>query len=327
MSAANTLVLDTTGLSPIQPSGFVPPSQRARYSDPLVQSFLWQAFRGQFPRLESMENDSAVYRHENPATDSFASSVAAASIQDIPQAEVMRLLQGWITLRKIAMESTVPEGVRSLLMNLKIPNPRVAPSFYRVQGAPGGNKKLYVLIGFEGPAVPSVALEEGIAAMLNVPPAQLESLLATSMAPTGNTTRIHVLDPLATEAGKSQTKQPARIRNLAITGAAAALMVVALGTIWKMSGSPSGAAPTPERPPHAAQQTTGPIAPPEPAPVVPPAPQNVPAEAARPLAQPEPTAHSPLEEMSAGTPPRTTASGKTAPEISDDTNLSDLMAQ
>jgi hypothetical protein len=245
MSPATTLVLDTTGLSPIQPSGFVPPSQRVRYSDPIVQDFLRQAFQGQFPRLETSDGKSATYRHENPAADSFASSAAVASMQDFPQAEVMRLLQGWITLRKLVMEATVPEGARSLLLNLKIPDPRVAHHCYRVRAPEGGDRKLYVLVGFEGPAAPSVALEEGIAAMLNVPAMQLESLLATSMAPTGNTTRLHTLDSPAPAPIAPALRTGGK--PVALLAAAAALAVSVAGLIWKNNG----AEPAPANPPIA----------------------------------------------------------------------------
>ncbi len=194
MHTGNSIHLNTKDLKPIQPSGFVPPSQRVHYSHILVQNFLFEAFGGLFPKLEMLEDGTAVYRHRNSNTDSFTSCVAAESINDIPQGEAMKLLQGWITLRKLVMEATVPEGVRSLLMNLKIPHPRVSPWFYHLRETLDGQKKLYILIGFEGPAVTLVSLEEGIAAIMNVPPSQLESLLATSMAPTGITNRVYVLD-------------------------------------------------------------------------------------------------------------------------------------
>jgi hypothetical protein len=313
MSSAKTLVLRTTGLNPIQPSGFVPPSQRVGYSDPLVQDLLRKAFRGQFPRLDYVGEDSAVYRHENPATDSFTSATVANSIDDLPQPEVMRLLQGWIALRKIAMEPAVPEGVRALLMNLKIPDPRVAPHFYRVQGIADDRKKLYVLIGFEGPAVPSIALEEGIAAMMNVPPSQLESLLAVSMTPSVDTSTAAEKSPAENETELETpggTKRRRGGKGLALAGVAV-LLVASLGVAWSMGGKPAEGSMTVEHhpevsgtPSHATVMDAGGAAP----------------ESSK------THTFSPLEEMSTGVKSKATPGGETTPKISD-TNLSDLMAQ
>lgn len=313
MSAAKTLVLDTTGLKPIQPSGFVPPSQRVGYSDPLVQDLLRKAFRGQFPRLDYVGEDSAVYRHENPATDSFASSTVANSIQDLPQPEVMRLLQGWIALRKIAMEPTVPEGVRALLMNLKIPDPRVAPSLYRVQGIADDRKKLYILIGFEGPAVPSIALEEGIAAMMNVPPSQLESLLAVSMAPNINASTADPEEVAATSESPDRTKSRRTGKGLALVGVAV-LLVASLGVAGSMNGKPSEASMAEEHKPEAA---VSPSSPHEPATNA----GGATSEASK------AKTFSPLEEMSTGTEPKATTGHEATPKTSGTTHLSDLMAQ
>ena len=312
MSSAKTLVLDTKGLSPIQPSGFVPPSQRVRYSDPLVQDLLRKAFRGQFPRLDYVGEDSAVYRHENPATDSFASATVANSIEDLPQPEVMRLLQGWIALRKIAMEPTVPEGVRALLMNLKIPDPRVAPGFYRVQGIADDRKKLYVLIGFEGPAVPSIALEEGIAAMMNVPPSQLESLLAVSMAPNADTSTAGPEEIEAEPQSPNSTKPRRTGKGLALAGVAV-LLVASLGVAGSMNGKPSEGNMATEHKPEASVSLSSPH---EPA-------TNA-GEATSEAAKTKTL--SPLEEMSTGTESPTTGH-ETTPKTSGTTNLSDLMAQ
>jgi len=308
MSLATTLVLDTTDLSPIQPSGFVPPSQRVRYSDPVVQDFLRQAFQGQFPRLEASDAKSATYRHENPAADSFASSAAVISMQDFPQAEVIRLLQGWITLRKLVMEATVPEGARSLLLNLKIPDPRVAHHCYRVRAPEGGDRKLYVLVGFEGPAAPSVALEEGIAAMLNVPAMQLESLLATSMAPTGNTTRLHTLDSPAPAPAAPAPKTGGK--PVALLAAAAALVVSVAGLVWKSNG----AEPAPPNPPVANAPVA--VEPPAPAATTPSATPAVPTPAPEPAPAAAPVN---LDTMTGAPPAR--------PATKDASNLTNLMTR
>jgi len=239
MIAATTLVFDTTGLKPIQPSGFVPPSQRTDYSDLLVQDLLREAFGGQFPKLEAIEKNAAIYRHENPASGSLIDCAAVQSIDDIPQTEIMRLLQGWITLRRIVMETAAPEGVRSLLMNLRIPDPRVAPHFYRISNQEGEERKLYVLIGFEGPTAPSMALEEGIASMLNVKPSQLESLLATSMGPSKSTPRPMSHDAPAVNAPVPAAKPSSAAKNVALLCSSVALLVFAVGIVWKMNAQPS----------------------------------------------------------------------------------------
>jgi hypothetical protein len=327
MIAATTLVFDTTGLKPIQPSGFVPPSQRTDYSDPLVQDLLKEAFGDQFPKLESVERNTAIYRHDDPAVRSLVDCVAAQSIQDIPQAEIMRLLQGWIVLRKIVIETTVPQGVRSLLMNLQVPDPRVAPRFYRVSGSKNEEKKLFVLIGFEGPDAPSMALEEAIATMLNVKPSQLESLLATSMG-----SSVPVTPRVTTvQAPASVAKPSAGAKNAVLLCSSAALLIFAVGTVWKLNARPSHiqeAPPAAITPPSTVATPTAPAL--QPVAVESPPTPSI-AEATKlpvaPLSKPAPLPT--LDAMTTGVQPETTPSHATspAPQPSPNANLTDLMAQ
>jgi hypothetical protein len=326
MIAATTLVFDTTGLKPIQPSGFVPPSQRTGYSDPVVQDFLQDAFGGQFPKLESFKENAAVYRNENPAAGSLIDCVAAKSLKDIPQPEIMRLLQGWITLRRSVMETAAPEGVRSLLMNLRIPDPRVAPHFYRIGNVKTADPKLYVLTGFEGPTAPSVTLEEGIAAMLQVSPSQLESLLASSMTSSPSTpssTAVH-----SAPAGKSHSSPsaPSGVRNVALLFASAALFIFAVGVVWKMNSrqasAPAHELTTTHAPPVSPRHEIEPaqeVPPPVTQPVVSAAEPAAPPPAASAKTAPLPT----LDAMSTGIPPHST----TSQPASQPADLTNLMAQ
>jgi hypothetical protein len=326
MSDATTLVFDTTGLEPIQPSGFVPPSQRTGYSDPLVQDFLAEAFGGQFPKLESFKGNAAVYRHENPAVGSLVDCVAAKSLEDIPQTEIMRLLQGWITLRRIMMETTAPEGVRSLLMNLRIPDPRVAPHCYRIGNTNSEDPKLYVLTGFEGPIAPSVPLEEGIAAMLNVSPSRLESLLASSMTPSTSTPSTTGLRPASVEKSLTTPATPSGVRNVALLFASAALLIFAVGIVWKMNSRPASVperelatTPHPSLPPRHVIEPASEI----PLPVTPPV-VSVAEPAVTPSAAPAKIAPLPtLDAMSTGISPHAT----TPQPASQPADLTNLMAR
>ncbi len=157
----------------------------------------------------------------------------------------MKLLQGWLALRKLVMEETISENVRTLLMNLRIPDPNLSPWFYCVQSLPNGQSKLYVIIGFEGPDLQTVSLEEGISAMLNVPQSQLESLLSTSMAPTGDTKRVYNHYSAAIEkandnvAPKIFTKK-SLTRNPVMLALAASTAVVAISIFLLMSGGAKG---------------------------------------------------------------------------------------
>lgn len=333
MIAATTLVFDTTGLKPIQPSGFVPPSQRTGYSDPLVQDLLKEAFGDQFPKLESVEKNTAIYRHDTPVIRSLADCVAAQSIQDIPQAEIMRLLQGWIVLRKIVIETTVPEGVRSLLMNLQVPDPHVAPHFYRISGPKSEEKKLYVLIGFEGPAAPSMALEEAIAAMLNVKPSQLESLLATSMVSSlPVTSRATTPDVTSARISSSVAKPSSGVKNVALLCSSVALLIFALGIVWKLNSQSS---PLPAAPAVTIAPQSTVAEPPASKPV--PQPVTVESQPALSVAEPSgvPIAPPPkpaplptLDSMTTGVPAETNASHTPSSQsITKDADLTNLMAQ
>jgi len=323
MTDATILVLDTSDLEPIQPSGFVPPSQRTSYSDPLVQCFLAQAFGGLFPKLESIEKNAARYRQENPEDGPLRDCVIAQSMDDIPQAEIMRLLQGWITLRRIVMETTAPEGVRSLLMNLRIPDPRVAPHFYRVSNPAGGDRKLHILTGFQGPSAPSMTLEEGIATMLDVKPSQLESLLATSMAPSPSTTPLTSPDVGVTNAPPAVAKSSG-VKNVALLFSSIALLLFAVGIVWKLSERPTVSPASPQ-----VATAPQPAIPAPAAPAVSPAPEVVvsaePAKAAvapQPAQAPLPT----LDAMNTGMPAEESPSRATSQQSSN-ADLNNLMVR
>jgi hypothetical protein len=312
------VALDITDLKPIQPSGFVPPSQRTGYSDPFVQGLLSQAFGGQFPRLESIEKNVARYRYDHPEEATLGDMAAARSIEDIPQAEAMRLLQGWITLRRIVMESTSPEGVRSLLMNLRIPDPRVAPCFYRVSDPPNGDRKLFILIGFEGPSAPSVTLEEGLAAMLDVKPSQLESLLATSIAPSKSAARETHPEASTANAAAPVMVRPPGSKNIALLCSSVALLLFALAIVWKLNERPSPSAPSLQ-----IAATLQPVVPAPELPTVSSAPETIapPGSSSASVPRSAPAPLPTLDAMNTGIPPQGAASHPTTQQTSDNIDL------
>ncbi len=188
--AAARFVLDIRQLRPIQPSGFVPPRQRKTYASPDVQEFLQQAFGGLFPTLQLLDDGGAEYVHVTAGVETCGRSRSVASARELPRGEVMKILEGWISLRKEIMEASTCEGIRSLLLNLRVPDPGKSISLYRIYDAPSGKPGIHILYGFESPEFPSVPVEQAVAAILGMEVDQLDSLLFASMKPSGTTAAV-----------------------------------------------------------------------------------------------------------------------------------------
>lgn len=176
----NGLLFDVSQMQMAQVPGFVAPRLRVPYTDAKVQELLATAFEGQLPPLSLTPEGHAVYRWVENERDTCKISQPLNHPSQIPAAESMRLLQGWIKLRHLVTEGSVPEGVRSLLLNLRLPHPERAIMLYRLSSVHEDEPRIHILHGFENNETKTIPIEEAIALLLSIPTQQVAELAGQS---------------------------------------------------------------------------------------------------------------------------------------------------
>ena len=80
-------------------------------------------------------------------------------VRNIPQSEIVALVDALERLKRAANEPRADPNRRDIIQSFRLPNPNIHPEMYRVYGRPW-NRKLLVLWGCERAANSSVALED-----------------------------------------------------------------------------------------------------------------------------------------------------------------------
>ena len=179
----NGYVMETSGLKLVQPPGLRSPRQRISYDSQEVQENLIHAFDGLIPYMNVIDGDYVQYHWDDGSgRDTCAESVPVESMAALPKGEMLRLMQGWIMLRKLAQNPNLPAGMDTMLLNFRIPDPRRAPTYYRVYKCPKTRQqKIHICWGYESSKLPSIPIDRAVAAFFGVSVENISSLLATSM--------------------------------------------------------------------------------------------------------------------------------------------------
>lgn len=121
------------------------------------------------------------YAHANESGRNLVLDAAPVkNIGDVPRAEMMRLMEGWIRLRRRLQEEKIPNELQPILLNFHVPNPRRSLDRYRIYQQ-GDDKRLFILWGFEEKDAPAISVERAIALLMDVPLGNLRSILSSSM--------------------------------------------------------------------------------------------------------------------------------------------------
>ncbi|MDB9741510.1 hypothetical protein OAB00_01505 [Akkermansiaceae bacterium] len=122
------VLIDTNRFSEITPPGLSSPKNAISYHDTVVQDFLKTAFKGIFPEIIETPEGYAYQAIDKSGRDRCSLSKPAHNLSDIPKGEVLKLTEGWIRLRrKITEEETqIDSKTRSILLNIKIPDPALS---------------------------------------------------------------------------------------------------------------------------------------------------------------------------------------------------------
>ncbi len=195
MSREKALKVDLGKWQMVKMPGLSAPSHQGDYFSAEVQAILSRNFGLTFPEVVSLEGEYYYRAIDDKGIDRAAKSKAVKNIADIPKGEILRLMEGWIRSQRCLADEGLPNHVRSILLNLKVPNPRRAIQQYRLYKDDQGQERLMILWGFENKDAPAVSLEKAISSIMDVPVKHLQSILSTSMPTTTSTVAV----PLAAD--------------------------------------------------------------------------------------------------------------------------------
>ncbi|MGJ8674015.1 hypothetical protein [Rubritalea sp.] len=190
MSKRDLSIIDTEQWRPVQSPGLRAPRHQVPYDSPEVQNILSESFRVMFPNIVEVNSGVKRYTAMNVhQEDVLLKAVAVKNMNDIPKAEMMRLMEGWIRLRRKLQEGEIPKEVSSILLNFRVPNPRQSLDRYMLYKE-GDEQRLIIRWGFETKDNPAVSLERAISILMDVPLGHMRSILSTSMSPTTSTVAV-----------------------------------------------------------------------------------------------------------------------------------------
>lgn len=201
------VVIPLNDLKPVVQPGLSSPRHALNYHDHRVQDYLIALFNGIFPAIVETEEGLAYQLLDNSERDRCSRAKIAQNIADIPRAEVLRLMEGWIRMHRRLQGQELESKVQSILLNFRVPDPKKAIQHYRIEKI-GDQKRLIILWGFESEQAPCISIERALSYLLEVPIGHLRSILSTSMiSHTGVVTSAVHVDTSMIESYKSKTEQ------------------------------------------------------------------------------------------------------------------------
>jgi len=206
-NSKNYVKIDTDKYVEIKPPGLDSPKKAISYHHPQVQHIISGAFSGLFPSIVQSEEGIAYQLLDQKGFDRCVKSQPAKNISDIPKPELLRLMEGWIRLRRRLQDEELGKSIQSILLNFRVPDPRTAIEHYRIEKI-GDTKRLIVFWGFETAKKPCVPLERALSLFLDVPTGHLQSILSTSMSPnTAGVMKTAKMDPEVLESLSDEMKK------------------------------------------------------------------------------------------------------------------------
>ncbi|WP_346189854.1 hypothetical protein [Rubritalea halochordaticola] len=225
------IMIDQESWIPVQCSGLAAPHLKVHYHDPRVHEVLVAAFGDLFPAIVKDEKTGEFYYASNNESgrNLVESSEPVKNIADVPRAEMMRLMEGWLRLRRRLQEEKIPANLQPVLLNFHVPSPRRSLDRYRIYQQ-GEEKRLFILWGFEQKDAPAISVEKAIALLMDVPLGHLRSILSTSMpANTGTVPVKAVAEEAQRKLMEVKNQQDNQSGAKLMIGAIAAVFVLLLG--------------------------------------------------------------------------------------------------
>ena len=236
MSKEDYSVIDANKWEPIQSPGLRAAKHQLAYDSQKIQMVLSESFSTMFPSIVDVNKKEKRYQSVNSSgRDIFSQAVPAKNLSDIPRAETMRLMEGWIRLRRKLQEENHADNVTAILLNFRVPNPRQSLDRYMIYKK-GDEKRLIIRWGYETKEEKAVSLERAISILMDVPLGHMRSILSTTMSQTTSTVPVGPL--LAAEEARElferengAVKKASKLPMLA----AVAGFLVLLGSVYAFS--------------------------------------------------------------------------------------------
>lgn len=175
MSNKTYSLINTDLHKPIRSTSLADDRNGIDYRDIRLQEIVRDAFQDIFPSIVQIDQKWVYQLLSKSGKDRCSRATLINQFQEIPASEINRLLEGWIVLRRIAMEGGISNDLHSILLNFRVPHPEKSIDCYRLEKR-NGKEKLIVLWGYESDSTPSISLEKALVLMLGV---QRESLNKT----------------------------------------------------------------------------------------------------------------------------------------------------
>lgn len=230
MSKGDLSIIDTSKWKAVQSPGLKAPRHQLSYDSVEIQHVLAESFGAMFPSIVEEKNGIKRYSFLNKAgVDQFSKLKPAKNIGDIPRAEMLRLMEGWIRLRRKLQEEAVPSKVGSILLNFRVPNPRESLDRYMLYKV-GDEERLVIRWGYETKDDRAVSLERAISILMDVPLGHMRSILSTTMTATTATVPVGQMLTSATSQVNNGVKSAPQ-RKVIVGIALAACSTLVLGGI------------------------------------------------------------------------------------------------
>lgn len=233
-------------LRPVPSPRFVSPRNRIPYHDLRVQALVNTAFKSLLPQVRQTGPDTIEYFYDSPSTTAALLNSKPADLSVHGETIALALHQGWEKLKLSLKRFELPEGVRALILNFRLPDPLRDAQRYRILSGEG-EPRFAVCWAFEDEARPFVTIERAL------------SLLGTELSD---------LDPIDQSPEVQEEKTGGRKLLWAGGGIAALLLAGWMGMIWQ-SGKEK---PSDKEELAAGAQEPGPVKEPAPEPAPAPAP-------------------------------------------------------
>lgn len=191
MKTEISILIDTKKLNPLRSHSFSPKGNNIDYTHPEVQKILIENFGIIFPKIAITDAGPAyqVLFYNNRKKE--INFISAKSIADIPTHDLHTLLEGWIRIRRIIQDPSIDKNVKSIILNLRLPDPEKSIQQYIIAECKG-DKGLIVSWGYDSDKVPSCPIDEALSKLLKVPKRELQKMLRTATAPETTTDSINV---------------------------------------------------------------------------------------------------------------------------------------
>jgi len=190
MNPKKYILIDTEKLSPIKSSSFSSAKNNIDYTHSSVQKILRESFGMILPSIVQTDEGLAYQAIDQNGVTHSINAQPAQNISDIPKSQLLKLLEGWIRIRRRNLDSSISNSIQSIFLNLRLPDPRKAIQQYLVENSTE-KKRLYIMWGYESEDAPSVSIDKALSIFLDVPRDNLQSVLMTAMSPDMSTGHIN----------------------------------------------------------------------------------------------------------------------------------------